>query len=93
MRMLTAASLFLALASAFLLYGLNYDTRRLAAEIGAAERQAEKIRTDIAVLKAERAHLAAPERIEPMARAMGLVPAAGIQFRKSIADDVADAGQ
>jgi cell division protein FtsL len=86
MRPLTIASLFLALASAFLLYGLNYDTRRLAAEVSQQERQAEKTRADIAVLKAERAHLARPERIEPLARAQGLEPAAGHQFKRSIHD-------
>ena len=33
MRMLTVSSILLALASAFLLYGLNYDTRRVAAQV------------------------------------------------------------
>lgn len=86
MRPLTIASLFLALASAFLLYGINYDTRRLAAEIGQKERNADKTRGDIAVLKAERAHLARPDRIEPLARAQGLAPAAGHQFKNSVHD-------
>lgn len=75
MRLLTISAAFLALSSAFLLYGLNYDTRRLEASVLAQERLAEKARSDIAVLKADRAHLARPERIEPLARGMGLQPA------------------
>ena len=74
MRLLTVSAAFLALASAFLLYGLNYDTRRIEARVQAEERQAETARSDIAVLKADRAHLSRPERIEPLARAQGLRP-------------------
>lgn len=74
MRMLTFSAAFLALSSAFLLYGLNYDTRRIEARVQAEERQADAARSDIAVLKADRAHLARPERIEPLARAQGLRP-------------------
>jgi cell division protein FtsL len=74
MRTLTVSAAFLALASAFLLYGLNYDTRLLEARVEAQERSVEKARSDIAVLKADRAHLARPERIEPLARAQGLGP-------------------
>ena len=74
MRMLSISALFLALASAFLLYSLNYDSRVLESRLQAHQQQAEKIRGDIAVLKAERAHLARPERIEPLARAQGLKP-------------------
>jgi len=72
--MLSISALFLAIASAFLLYSLNYDSRLLAAKVQAQEQYAEKLRGDIAVLKAERAHLARPERIEPLARAQGLKP-------------------
>jgi cell division protein FtsL len=74
MRILTISAAFLALSSAFLLYGLNYDTRRLEARVAAQERSAEQARSDIAVLKADRAHLARPERIEPLARGLGLQP-------------------
>jgi cell division protein FtsL len=74
MRIPTISAAFLALSSAFLLYGLNYDTRRLESHVAAQERLAEKARSDIAVLKADRAHLARPERIEPLARGMGLQP-------------------
>jgi len=74
MQTLTAASVFLALASALLLYGLSYDTRLIETSVLAAERQDERLRSDIAVLRAERAHLSRPERIAPMARALGLRP-------------------
>jgi cell division protein FtsL len=76
MRILNIAAVFLALASAFLLYGLNYDTRMIEARLHAREREAERARADIAVLRAERAHLARPDRIEPLARGLGLEPLA-----------------
>lgn len=76
MRMLSIAAVLLALSSAFLLYGLNYDTRLIEGRLQAREREAERARADIAVLRAERAHLARPERIEPLARALGLEPLA-----------------
>jgi cell division protein FtsL len=72
MPMLTMMTACLALASAFLLYGLNYDTRLIEQKVHTAERLAERTRSDISVLRAERAHLARPQRIEPLARAQGL---------------------
>lgn len=80
MRLHVITGVFLALASAFMLYGLNYDTRRLEQSVQAQERAAEQARGDIAVLKAERAHLARPERIEPLARSQGLRPASDRQI-------------
>lgn len=82
MRAATVSSVFLAIASAFLLYGLNYDTRVIEARVLAAERAAEAARGDIAVLKAERAHLVRPDRIEPLARAQGLRPPTERQFAR-----------
>jgi cell division protein FtsL len=73
--MLILGALAMTLASAFLLYGLNYDTRLLESRVQAQERAIEQARSDIAVLKAERAHLGRPDRIEPLARAQGLRPA------------------
>src|SRR5262245_469328 len=75
MRIVILAALMMTLASAFILYSSNYDTRQLEMRVSEQERAIEKARGDIAVLKAERAHLARPERIEPLARAMGLGPA------------------
>lgn len=83
MRLPTIAAVFLTLASAFMLYGLNYDTRRLELRVQGQERTAEATRGDISVLKAERAHLSRPDRIEPAARALGLRPIAERQFAAS----------
>ena len=74
MRLLNIVSVCFALASAFLLYGLNYETRRLETQVHAKEQRAEKARSDIAILKAERSHLSRPDRIDPLARAQGLGP-------------------
>lgn len=87
MRTLIVSAAFLALASAFLLYGLNYETRRVEAHVHAIERLADKARGDIAILKAERAHLARPERIEPLARAQGLEPVGRKQLAASADED------
>jgi len=84
MRFLTTTSIFLALASAFLLYGLNYDTRLLEARVQQDEAAVQQARSDIAVLKAERAHLTRPERIEPLARAQGLAAATDKQFARDV---------
>lgn len=80
MRLLNIAALFFALTAAALLYSLNYETRRLEADVQAQERAAQKARSDIAVLKAERSHLSRPERIDPLARQLGLVPPRPEQF-------------
>lgn len=74
MRLLNLAAFCFAVASAFLLYSLNYETRRLEAHVQSQERAAEKARSDIAILKAERSHLSRPERIDPFARQQGLAP-------------------
>ncbi len=74
MRVLNFAAFFLALSSAFLLYSLSYDTRRLEARVLEKEQLARRARSDIAVLKAEKGHLSRPDRIDPYARALGLAP-------------------
>lgn len=74
MRLTNIAAFCFAVASAFLLYSLNYETRRLEAQIQAQERESQKAKSDIAVLKAERSHLSRPERIDPLARSQGLAP-------------------
>ena len=89
MRMLIVSSAFLALASAFLLYGLNYETRRVEANLQALERAADRAKTDISILKAERAHLARPERIESLARSQGLVPAGREQLAATSDEELA----
>lgn len=79
-RLLPVFAIAVMLASAFFLYGVKYETRRLEIEVQAKERALERERSDIAVLKAERAHLGQPARIEPLARAMGLRPAEPNQY-------------
>lgn len=74
MRVLNLAAFFFALASAFLLYSLSYETRRLEARVQEKELEANRARSDIAVLKAEKSHLSRPERIDPFARSQGLMP-------------------
>lgn len=82
MRLEVVAALFMTLASAFVLYGLSYDTRLIEDRVQSREQLAAKLRNDIAVLKAERAHLARPERIEQLARAQGLRPASDRQLAR-----------
>jgi cell division protein FtsL len=72
--------LLVALASAFALYTLKYDTRRMEARVRVLERTVQEVHGDIARLQAEYAHLARPERIEPMARALGLAPIGPRQY-------------
>jgi cell division protein FtsL len=69
-----------ALASAVALYLLKYDTRRTEARVRGLERTADALEGDIARLKAEHAHLARPDRIEPMARALGMGPIGPHQY-------------
>ena len=77
---LLGISVVLALGSAFALYGIDYSTRHLEARVIAMERAASAAEAEINALKAERAHLARPERIEPLARAAGLAPPTARQF-------------
>jgi cell division protein FtsL len=72
--------LLLAVAGAFALHALKYGTRRLELHVRDQERTLEKLEGDIAVLKAEHAHLARPERLEPLARSLGLVPVRREQY-------------
>lgn len=74
MRLLNLAGFCFVITSALFLYGLNYETRRLEADVMAQERAVQKARSDISVLKAERGHLSRPERIDPLARRLGLAP-------------------
>ncbi len=80
MRILITIAVFATLASAFALYAVNYETRGLADDVRKREQKIEKTHRDIAILKAERAHLARPERIGEHARRLGLRPATRNQF-------------
>ena len=80
LRLLSVAAMALTIASAFGLYRVKYDTRQLEAQVQAGERAIEKMEGDIAVLKAEKAYLARPERIEALAKKQGLQPIAERQY-------------
>jgi len=80
LRLSSAIAAAVAVASAFLLYAVSYETRHMISTVQSQERQIERLRSDIAVLKAELAFLSRPERIEPVARSYGFVPASGIQY-------------
>jgi cell division protein FtsL len=73
-RLAAVGTVLLAVASAFVLYAVTYETRRLEQHVADQVRTVEKTRLDIAVLRAERAYLARPERIDEMARKIGLAP-------------------
>src|SRR6516165_7960780 len=68
------------LGAAFALYAIKYDTRRLELRVKLQERALEKAEADVGVLEAERAYLARPERLEPLARLIGLAPIASSQY-------------
>jgi cell division protein FtsL len=76
----TAVAIAVTLGCAFALYAINYDTRRLEQRVQAQERAVEKAASKITVLKAERAYLARPDRIEPVARALGMQPLTEKQY-------------
>jgi cell division protein FtsL len=80
MRLLLPLSALLAIASAFLLYGIKHDTRSLEIRVQAGERAIARAESDIAMLRAERAHLSRPERIGPLARALGFAPPSAEQL-------------
>lgn len=69
-----------ALLSAFALYAVSYHTRQLSDANQSAEKRIEALNRDIAVLRAERSFLMRPERIEPLARKLGMGPARGEQY-------------
>jgi cell division protein FtsL len=79
-RMLNWFLLLATLTATVALYSITYDTRRLEATAQAQERALERAERDVNVLRAERAHLARPERLEPLARELGLAPIESRQY-------------
>jgi len=73
-RLSVVGMVLLTVASAFALYAISYETRAQELRVSVQARTIEKLRLDIAVLRAERAYLARPERIEELARKIGLGP-------------------
>jgi cell division protein FtsL len=79
-RLFNGVLMLMTLASIAVLYAVKYDARRLEASVQAQERAFERVEADIAILRAERAHLARPERLEPLARRLGLGPVNSRQY-------------
>jgi cell division protein FtsL len=65
----------LTLASAYVLYTESLETRRVSERVDRLEQARRNLESEIAALKAERAFLSRPTRIEPAARALGMRPA------------------
>lgn len=82
MRTLTVLAFAGLLCSAFALYSVKYDTHRLQTRVLEQERRIERTVTDIAILRAERAYLSRPERLQKLAheKKLGLRPAQPAQF-------------
>ena len=80
LRMFMFLSVGVALFSAFALYAISHQTKLLADANQSTEREIRKLGRDIAVLRAERSYLMRPDRIEPLARKLGMRPARGDQF-------------
>lgn len=80
LRFATIGMIFLTLASAVGLYVVNYRARATELSILKAEAKLEELDREIATLRAERAFLSRPDRIEPLARQLGMRPARGSQF-------------
>ncbi len=76
----TALAMAMTMVTAYVLYAESIDTRRIHAEVRNQERQHEQLTGEIASLKARRAELARPARIEPAARALGMQPGAGTSW-------------
>ena len=68
------------LVSTFALYAVKDGTRRIEARVQAQERALERAENDVSVLTAERAHLSRPERLDPLARKLGMAPVGGGQY-------------
>ena len=80
LRWVQAIALLSVLGSALVLYGVNYQTRRLDADVQARERTLDRIQSEIAVLRADLAFLSRPTRIEAEARRLGMEPVPDRKF-------------
>jgi cell division protein FtsL len=69
-----------ALLSAFALYAISYQTRQIADSNQRMEKEINRLNRDITILRAERSYLMRPERLEPLARKIGMRPARGDQY-------------
>jgi len=93
LRIVNLALMLLTLAAVFALYAIKYDARQREARVQLQERDLEKLENYVAVLVAERAHLARPKALEPLARGLGLGPIAPRQYLRLDAAPAADPGR
>jgi len=80
LRSLVLLALAAAVVSAVSLYAIGHRTRQLADTTTDTARAIRDLEREVAVLRAERAFLLRPERIESMAREMKMRPITGEQF-------------
>lgn len=66
---ITAFAVFALIASAFGLYSITYDTTRLGNTVAALTDKAAAVEAEIAVLRAEKANLTRPARIDRLTKA------------------------
>ncbi|MFY0611053.1 MAG: cell division protein FtsL [Hyphomicrobiaceae bacterium] len=79
-RMFMFLAVGAALLSAFALYAISYQTRQISDANQMVDKRIKELNRDIAILRAERSFLTRPERLEPLARKLGLRPVRGDQF-------------
>lgn len=72
----------LTLTAAYVLYTESQETRRVSEQVDRQQQVQRSLEAEIAALKAERAFLSRPTRIEPAARALGMRPAASQDFAR-----------
>jgi cell division protein FtsL len=80
LRLINLALMLLMLLGVFALYAIKDDARQREARVQSQERELEKLENNLAVLIAERAHLARPAALEPLARQLGLAPITPRQY-------------
>ena len=78
----TAFAIAQTLACACGFYAINYGTQEIVRLVRAQERDVEQQKSAIKVLEAELAYVARPERIEPVARALGMQSVTTQQYVK-----------
>jgi cell division protein FtsL len=91
LRIINLALMLSMLVGVFALYAIKYDARQLETRVQMQERDLEKLENNVAVLIAERAHLAQPTALEPLARNLGLGPIAPRQYLRLDAPPAANA--
>ena len=80
LRSLVLLAIAAAVVSAVSLYAIGHKTRQLADRTTEMAREIRDLEREIAVLRAERAFLPRPARIEAMAREIKMRPVTGEQF-------------